>query len=196
MKEKFAKFIRIITVPPVLVSILIFILAVNRSEIFHGPHEILLSLICLAIVPVLAYPLQPVIPGLRDRGREGQRKLAFILSFAGYTAAMVLGLCFNSSPELKLIFGTYFLSVIILIIFNKFLKLRASGHACSITGPLVFLIYFIGARAILPCIVIFALIIWSSLVLKRHTPKDLTFGAAVSILSFLINYLMITMLYF
>ena len=190
MKEKTAKIIRVITVPPVLVTALILILVFSRPDIFRHVYELLLCFICLAVIPVLAYPLQPVLPKYRASGREGQRKLAFMLSFAGYTFGMLLGFILQVTVQLQLIFNTYFVSVILLIIFNRLLHLRASGHACSITGPLLFLVYFTGPAAVFPCVLIFILVIWSSLILKRHTPKDLTFGALVCIISFILNYLL------
>ena len=189
IKEKTAKAIRIVTIPPILVGILTVLLINIRPGLFRSPADIVLCLICLAIIPVLAYPLQPLLPSFRGKGREGQRRLAFILSFSGYAAGVIIGLISGVSAELQFIFNTYLVSVLILIIFNKLLHLRASGHACSITGALLFLIFFAGPAAVIPCIIIFILIIWSSLVLKRHTPLDLTLGSLVCAISFFINYL-------
>ena len=195
MKDKIAKIIRTVTVPPVLVAALVFILAALRSDVFQNRLQMLICIICLAIIPVLAYPLQPLIPSMRSLGREGQRKLAFILSLAGYTAGMAIGFITHVSDSLQFIYDTYFLSVMILVVFNKLMHLRASGHACSITGPLIFLVYFIGPAAVLPCVIIFLLIIWSSIVLKRHTPRDLALGSATCIISFIINYLIMSVLF-
>ncbi|HWT75543.1 MAG TPA: hypothetical protein VN258_12630 [Mobilitalea sp.] len=188
-KEKLAKMIRIITVPPVLIMILLAILNTVSNHIFKSQSEVLLSVLLLVLVPAAAYPLQPLFPSLKEKGREGQRNLAFILNLAGYGIAVIYGAFSHVSSGLQLIYNTYFISVFVLVIFNKIIKLRASGHACSITGPLVFLIYFIGWKCIIPCCIVFLLVVWSSLTLKRHTIKDLTAGSIICLIAFLCSFL-------
>lgn len=171
-----AKIIRVVTVPPVLLTILILLLWIGREDIFHSGAEAWLSWLLLGGIPLLAYPLQPMLPGFRKQGREGQRRLAFLLNAVGYTSAMIIGYVMNLSKHLKLIFATYFLSLVILIICNL-LHIRASGHACGVSGPLVLLVYFIGWKALIPCLAVGAAVVWSSLTLKRHTGRDLLLGA-------------------
>ena len=60
----------------------------------------------------------------------------------------------------------------------------------SMTGPLILLSYFIGWWCILPCAAFFAIIIWASLSLKRHTPKELVFGSLTAAVSFLLGILL------
>lgn len=183
---KFAKFIRGITVPPVLVFALILVISLYRNDVFVGTLDVLTVTICLFLIPILAYPLSRMIPSLRSKGREGQRNLAFTLSFVSYLVALIMGFYYHFESYVKLILLTYFLSVLILVIFNRFLQLRASGHACSITGPLVFLIYFFGWKAWIPCGFIAIGVVWSSLKLKRHTLKEMAFGVAICLMSFTI----------
>lgn len=190
-KERFAKIIRALSVPPVMVLVLIFILAFHTEDVFRNASEIVIMIVLLGIVPVLAYVLSGIIPAVRVQGREGQRKLAFITNLVGYSIALLWAVLANVDKELLLICLTYFLSVIILTICNKGFKFRASGHASSFTGPLVFLIYFFGWKAIIPSLFIAALIIWSSLYLKRHTAKELTGGILVNVISFIISQIII-----
>ena len=190
-KERFAKIIRALSVPPVMVSVLIFILAFHTEDVFRNASEIVIMIVLLGIVPVWAYVLSGIIPAVRVQGREGQRKLAFITNLVGYSIALLWAVLANVDKELLLICLTYFLSVIILTICNKGFKFRASGHASSFTGPLVFLIYFFGWKAIIPSLFIAALIIWSSLYLKRHTAKELTGGILVNVISFIISQIII-----
>lgn len=143
---------------------------------FAGPVQLALSLLFLVAVPLLAYPLAALLPLYRKQGREGQRNLAFLLNPLGYLAAVIYGCSADVSRSLLLIYLTYFLSVAVLLIFNKVLRQRASGHACGIAGPLILLIYFIGWMCVLPCAIIFAAVTWSSLYLHRHTPGELTAG--------------------
>ncbi len=183
-KKKLAKVIRVITVPPLLIIVLLILLYNFRADIFNSPWELLWLLLLLGVVPVLAYPLQLLLPGWKAKGREGQRKLAFIMSIAGYTAAMAVGYGMHVSNDLQLICNTYFISVVLLAILNKLLHVRASGHACSMTGPLVFLIYYIGWIYLPISLIVAAAVIWSSLYLKRHTVKDLILGILVCLAAF------------
>lgn len=183
-KNKLAKAIRVISVPPLLIMLLLILLYAFRRDIFGNPWDLLCMLVLLGIVPILAYPLQAVLPGWKEKGREGQRKLAFVLSIIGYTAAMAAGYLMNVSKELQLICNTYFISVVLLTVCNKLLHIRASGHACSMTGPLVFLIYFIGWQYFPVSLIVAAAVIWSSLYLKRHTVKDLILGILVCLIAF------------
>lgn len=191
MKNNFAKIIRIISVPPIMVTFLLFILNTARPDIFRNNVEVLISIILLGIVPVLAYPFQFLSSSLEDKGRIMQRKLAFIFSLIGYATALLWAILVHTSKELLMICSTYFISVVILTFFNKVLKKRASGHACSITGPLVFLIYLVDWKLIFPCIIIAMLIFWSSLYLQRHTKTDLFYGVLSSLLAFALSFIII-----
>lgn len=191
MKNTFAKIIRIISVPPVMITFLLVILNTTRPDIFRNNVEVLTSIILLGIVPVLAYPFQLLSSSLEDRGRIMQRKLAFIFSLIGYATALLWAILVHTSKELLIICATYFISVVILTFFNKVLKKRASGHACSITGPLVFLIYLVDWKLIFPCLIIATLIFWSSLYLQRHTKTDLFYGVLSNLLAFALSFIII-----
>lgn len=184
-KQLTAKIIRTVTVPPVMVLIMLVILWFRNNELFFHLSDAVAAVCGLVILPVLAYPLQRFSPKYKDAGREGQRRLAFIFSLLGYSICFVYGLIADVHIELRIIFITYFLSVVLLIICNNLLHIKASGHACSITGPLVFLAYFLGVRAVLPCVLLFSLICWSSLALKRHSKQELFFGTLVCVIAFL-----------
>lgn len=191
MKNNFSKIIRIISVPPIMVTFLLVILNTARPDIFRNNVEVLISIVLLGIVPVLAYPFQFLSSSLEDKGRIMQRKLAFIFSLIGYATALLWAILVHTSKELLMICSTYFISVVILTFFNKVLEKRASGHACSITGPLVFLIYLVDWKLIFPCIIIATLIFWSSLYLQRHTKTDLFYGVLSSLLAFALSFIII-----
>ena len=191
-KERIAKAIRVLSVPPVMVSVLILILAFSKDGIFRSALEIVITIVLLGFVPILAYGLQKILPGFKEQGREGQRKLAFITNLVGYSAAFLWALIADVENALLLICLTYFFSVVFLTICNNGLHYRASGHASSFTGPLVLLIYFFGWKVIIPCLVIAALIIWSSIYLKRHTVKEIVGGIVVCLLSFALSLVITT----
>lgn len=133
-------------------------------------------------------------PGIKAKGREGQRNLAFIMNLVGYGIALAWAILTNVRKELLLICLTYFLSVVFLSICNKGFHFRASGHASSFTGPLILMIYFIGWKVIIPALIIAALIIWSSICLKRHTIKELAGGILVNIIAFIFSVIIVTTL--
>lgn len=144
IKERIAKAIRIVSVPPIMISMLILILAFNKNNIFRNSTEIIIMIVLLGLVPALAYVLSSIIPEVKAKGREGQRKLAFITNLVGYSMALSWAVLTNVKKELLLICLTYFLSVVFLTICNKGFHFRASGHASSFTGPLILMIYFLG----------------------------------------------------
>lgn len=186
-KNKIAKAIRVATVPPIMVLLLFVILFIFRRNIFNNLFDLTLSILCFSIIPSVAYPLQKLISKNQNTAREVQRNLAFVFSFSGYLLAVLYGFFAHISRELSLIYHGYFISVLILILSNTLLKIRASGHGCSITGTLIYLIYFMGCKFILPCTILLFLVYWSSMKLKRHTFYELTSGCVIALLSFFLS---------
>lgn len=191
-KEHIAKIIRIISIPPIMVSILILILGFNKNNIFRNSTEIIIMIVLLGLVPSLAYVLSDLVPKIKEQGREGQRKLAFITNLAGYSIALLWAVFTNVDKELLLICLTYFLSVVLLTICNKGFHFRASGHASGFTGPLILLVYFLGWKYIIATLIIAVFIVWASVYLKRHTIKELAGGILVNILAFVFSVIIIT----
>lgn len=186
-----AHVVRILSVPPVMVSILTLLLYTCRPTLFRGAVDVVVLLACLAVVPVLAYPIARLIPALKQGGRRLERRLAFILSGIGYAAGFVYGLASSCGRELKMIFTTYFLSVVLLSLCNKLLRFRASGHSCAVTSPILFSCLFLfdmshPARTVAllaVASVVWGVILWASLYLKRHTLPQLLAGTAICALS-------------
>ncbi|MBE6604266.1 MAG: hypothetical protein E7639_00990 [Ruminococcaceae bacterium] len=183
-----AKVIRGITVPPAVVAVLLILLWCMRADVIGNAADFWLSLLFLAVVPVLAYPLQRIIPVFRAQGQRGARKLAFILSFCGYTAAVVISLVRGAVPNLAYIAAVYLCSVLVLTAINVFTPWHASGHACSMVGPVALLGCFFGLPAILVGILVVALSFWASVYLKRHTVREYFLGALSPILAGVLMY--------
>ena len=194
MTKLLAKAVRVVTIPPVMICALLLILYFARRSLFSSAGQLLWALLFLMVVPILAYPVSYLVPKWREKGREGQRSLAFLFSFAGYTGGAIYAFAAGVGDGLLLIFLTYFLSVLGLILLQKGFRQRASGHACSMTGPLILLSYFIGWWCVPPCAVVFAIIIWASLALKRHTPKELILGSLTAGIAFLAGLLLVYLL--
>ena len=186
--KKIAKIIRGITVPPAIVTVLFVLLYFLRDDVIPNPLDLVFSLFFLAVVPVLAYPLQAIVPAFRPGGQKMKRKLAFILSIMGYIAAFTVSLVRGAVPNLAYIDAVYLCSVLVLTALNVFTPWHASGHACSIVGPIALLACFFGWGAILAGAAVIALSFWSSVYLKRHTVREYLLGAVSSLLSALMMY--------
>lgn len=186
--KTFAKIIRGCTVPPAIVTALLLLLYFLRDDVVTNPLDLVFSLFFLAVVPVLAYPLQAIVPAFRPGGQKMKRKLAFILSIMGYIAAFTVSLIRGAIPNLAYIDAVYLCSVCVLTTLNIFTPWHASGHACSIVGPIALLACFFGWHAILLGGAVVALSFWSSVYLKRHTVREYLLGAVSPLISALLMY--------
>jgi MFS family permease len=191
--DKAARIIRIITVAPIMAIAALSILFGLKPEIFGGVFQYIISVIFLTVFPLLAYPLQPIIPSLSKKGRDGQRKLAIIMAVCGYLFGIISALCFNAPKTIWLIYLTYFISGIGIALFNKALKIRASGHACGVVGPIALLIYFLGAWGLIGAVIIIP-VFWACIKMKRHTLPQLIWGSIIPIAAFLLSLLLILLL--
>jgi hypothetical protein len=188
MKNKFM-LIRVITVPPVFAAILLMLILILRPSEAGELYHILTGILCLTVLPLLAYPLQRFIPVFKDRGREGQRTLAMIFSCIGYVLVVATAYALNAPVTLKMIYWEYLLCGIGILISNKLIKIKASGHACGIVGPVVMLLY-LGMPI---CSVIAALIsvpvFVSSIKTRRHTVSELVAGSVIPCLMLVIVHI-------
>ncbi len=185
----FAKVIRTVCIPPVMVAGLILLLYLHRPALFGDLRVAVTALCLLAILPALAYPCSYMIASVREKGREGQRSLAMYFSALGYILAFFYGLLVPCEKELQMLFFTYLLSVALILVGNKLLHIRISGHACSVSGPIVLGCYFLGLGGILGGVAVYALVLWSSLYLRRHTLLDFILGTLTCLVSFFISWL-------
>ena len=186
---KIAHAVRIISVPPVMVGILIILLFTLRDDVFANPAEMVISALGLTVLPILAYPVSAMIPKIRAKGREGQRSLAMYFSTVGYVAVFIYGLIAGVGTGLMHIYAGYLFSVVIILIGNKVFKVRISGHACSVSGPLVYSGYFLGIWGIIVGVVCWGVILWASLAMKRHTFKEFLLGTLTCLVSFTVGWL-------
>ena len=184
-----AHIVRIISIPPVMVGILLVLLFTLRDDVLTTPVEFAVSLAGLTILPILAYPVSMVIPAIRKKGREGQRSLAMYFSAIGYVGVFVYGLAAHVGTGLMHIYAGYLFSVVIILVGNKVFKVRISGHACSVSGPLVYSGYFLGFGGIIVGAVCWVAILWASLVMKRHTLREFLFGTLTCLFSFTVGWL-------
>lgn len=188
-KEKkslsFDKILRILTVAPFMALIMFTIIYALSPELTTGLGNYFILVSFVVIFPLLAYPLQRFIPGFKGKGRRGQRNLAIIMSFAGYIFCTIIILLIASTRLEKLISVTYLFSGILMALFNKAVKINASGHACGIAGPIAVLTYIYGWYGLLALPLIVAVCV-SSIRMKSHTLLQFVSGAIISVASMFI----------
>ena len=188
--NKLAKAIRVLTIPPLMVAALLCVLFFF-DDVFPTVGDFWLAMLLLAIVPVLAYPFQKLSPRLAAGGRPMQRKLAFVFSFLGYGTAVVCSILRDAVPNLLYISVVYLVSVILLTVFNCLTPWRASGHACSISGPILLICLFIGWYAIPIGALIFGASFWASVYMKRHTVREFGLGVLCALGAAIITYFLV-----
>lgn len=185
------KIIRRFTVPPVFAAILLVTVFFVFPEYYGTPLHLLAGLFFLSLLPTLAYPLQKYIPHFRSRGREGQRSLAMLFSFSGYLLGTVVTLLARAPRQLLALYLAYLLCGIGMLLLNKLVGIKASGHACGIVGPIILLYYF---GLILPATVGLMLVIpvfVSSIQTKQHTAPQLFCGSMIPAVFVTMAYLLL-----
>lgn len=186
-KERLAKGIRIVTIPPVLAAVMLLILYQRYGGTFALHTELITAVLLLAVTPMLAYPIAAVCKG-RDR-RKTERKLAFLFNLIGYLCALLIGSIFHYSHMLMTIFAAYATAVVLLTLLNQLTTIRASGHACSCVLPYLFLVRWLEPWVLLILVPLYAAEFWASVELKRHTVLEFLWGSIVAAVSFLLSLL-------
>ena len=181
MNASAARIIRICTLAPLLAAVMLVFLYAAQPEIFGSLGGLLRQLLFLSLFPLLAYPVQPLIPSFREKGREGQRHLAMIFAFAGYLLNGIVNICVHPSRELSLIGWVYLLSGITILLCNRIFQLRASGHAAGI-GAVIGLLTLTGhPGTLVVALPLLFLVFWSSIAAKRHTLSQLISGTLIPV---------------
>ena len=188
-----AMVIRKIMIPPVMAAVFFTVLLFLKKGTFVFAADYIAAMIGIVIFPVLAYPVSLLAPALREKGREGQRNLAFIFSAAGYVLTFLYALQPGRSDAFRLITLIYVLSVAMLLFFNKLLHIRASGHSCSVSGPMIACLLFFGAKCLLPCLVLYGLSLWSSVVTRRHTAGEFLMGSFANLVASALAVILISL---
>lgn len=179
MKNKIYKIISIISVAPLVALYVLTAIYFHDKNIFGG--NVLwygISIFFLTLMPLSAYLLEHVLPAYKTAGREGERKLAFLMCIAGYVLGTIVSFAFRAPLVVKMIFTSYLVSGGILALVNSMTKLKASGHACGVAGPFVVLFYLLGIKVwyiILTLIPVF----WARIAMGRHSLKELISGAMI-----------------
>lgn len=181
-----AKIVRVITVAPFMAALMLTVIWFSRPESYLNFGHYLYALGALTIFPLLSYPVSVIIPPIRKKGRDGQRNLAIVFSVIGYIAGILGSVFFGAGRIELLIFLTYLLSGVSIALSSFVFGVKASGHACGVSGPIAMMIYVLG----LPYAAMYALlgaVVWASLKIKRHTPVQLVLGSIIPVAAMLVS---------
>ena len=181
-----AKIVRVMTVAPFMAAFMLTVIWIVKPDSYLGFSHYLYALCALTVFPLLSYPVSAIVPSLRKKGRNGQRNLAIIFSVVGYIAGILGSFIFGAGRIELLIFLTYLFSGISIALSSFVFGVKASGHACGVSGPIAMMIYVLG----LPYIALYGLlgvVVWASLKIKRHTPVQLLLGSVIPVLAMLIS---------
>ncbi len=186
MSTKIAKTFRIILLAPVVASIMLAIIQICKPQIFVSTTQLWISVVCLVVFPVIAYPVSYVIPKIRQGGRNAQRNLAICFAFIGYVVGLVFTLVLPSSMEQKIMFLTYLISAVLIALFSFVFKIKASGHMCGVAGPIAYVTLFISPWALV-AVGLLLIVYHSSIKLKRHTPSQLFLGTIFPVIALFVS---------
>lgn len=180
--DKVCKVARILTLAQLLAAFSLTMLYFFRPEVYPTGWHYAYMLFYLGILPMLAYPLQPIVPKFKHKGREGQRTLAMIFAVVGYLLSALTCALTDATPDMWLVTLEYLISGVLILVFNKVFHLRASAHGCGTAGPIFLLMYFglYIPSAIMAVLTVIAYV--SSVKMKRHTYPQLIGGSLISVL--------------
>ena len=184
MKQKFAQAVRILTTPPVFSALMCTLLYVIVPGSFASLGHYLLAIVCLSLLPVLAYPVSYLIPALRRGGRKTQRNLALVFSVLGYLIGFLAAVLDGGAAMEKVVFGTYLISGTTLAVCTL-LHFKASGHTCGCSGPIALLAMFVSPWFLLGYPLLTP-IVWASKRLGRHSTSQLVIGAVIPVVMLLL----------
>ena len=112
-RQKLAKAIRVISAPPFAAAAFALILYFNPAGAIVRRDQLVACLLGLSVGPVLAYPISAAL----HTGREKQRVIAMYISLLSYGVLLAWSLLRPNSSEFRFVCMTYFMSVIMLIVF-------------------------------------------------------------------------------
>ncbi len=178
MKNKIFKIISVLSVAPLIALYVLTAIYRHDARVFGGGLWYGISIVFLTILPISAYLLEYWLPAYKTRGRQGERRLAFVMCISGYVLGTLASLVLHAPRGVQMIFLSYLVSGGLLTLVNSVFKFKASGHACGTAGPYLPLIYFMGGKV---WYVIFLLVpvYWARISMGRHTWKELLSGTAI-----------------
>ncbi|MGN1051905.1 MAG: hypothetical protein ACI4SH_00785 [Candidatus Scatosoma sp.] len=180
------KTVRVFTVPPVGALAAIFIAYFSEKSYFGGVWNLVLAVVFLALLPLAGYAVWLFVPALKKGGRKTQRKCAIVAAFGGYVAGAAVSFCLSQPAQEKTLFLLYAFSGALIAALNA-CKIKASGHACGVAGPAIYLARIVNVKFLFSLLLLLPVYV-SSVRLRRHTAAQLCIGTLVPAAAFFAAY--------
>lgn len=171
-----SKIIRVLTLAPLMCLVASLIIYFSKPSYYASFSSFITSTLLLVIFPLLAYPIYYIVPPFKKKGRVFQRKLAIIFAFISYIVVFALSFIFKDSWSIRVFYFAYVFSSICIFASTKLLHFNASGHAAGMTGPIIYLSFYVSPWYLLGLILV-VLVYLASLYMKRHTLLELIWGS-------------------
>jgi len=182
MKQKTAKIISYLFIPPINLLITFFVL----SNQIYIDSELKFTTILIALIFGLILPIS-VFVYLRFKGKiinddatvKGERTLPYIIGTGLAINALVLAYIFELHPLIIALWFAYIVIQLAMIIINLYWKI--SAHLIGIGIPFA-TFYFLFQSDVIYLILIPIIVGWARLTLKVHTPMEVIAGFLLGIL--------------
>ncbi|MCF8241218.1 MAG: hypothetical protein K9J16_07515 [Melioribacteraceae bacterium] len=191
LSYKTARIISNIFVPPSFTFLLFLLAALTFESEFNGKWIVLLSgLFYGLILPIIFFVILRKWSKVSniDATIKEERTVPYLIGIILSLSAALTLYSFGTSSISIFLWLIYASNTFLMILINKFWKI--SAHAIGASIPMGALIYIYGASSIYYLLVI-AVISWSRLKLKVHTPAQVLAGILFGIV---LTYLQIILL--
>ena len=158
----------------------VMILLLHFAGGFFPGFDYLWAIFFLAVLPSLSYLVWWIVPKLREKGRSTQRFLAVLFSVIGYIGGTLYCVFVSGTNVELMVYLTYLISGILILVFSYVFHLKGSGHACGLAGPIAMMTYRLTPFYAIG-FVLLAIVFWCSLKLNRHNMPQLIVGSAMPI---------------
>jgi len=182
---KFARLVSDFISPPVVYAVMGFLLAWYALPTLEGVVWGAFYGFFISLVPVLYVLYLYRVGRVRDMHMSDirQRRIPYLISIVG--AVIVFGsiLTFDGPELLGSLAVSNFIGLTILWIINFYWLI--SSHMASISLAGLFIMFVFGIQTVVLVLPLVMLVFWARLVLRRHTPLQLTAGMVVGIFTIL-----------
>ena len=176
MKNKIAKTISYLFIPPINLLITFIIL----SNQIYVDAELKINTVLIALIFGLILPIS-VFVYLRFKGKimnddataKDERTLPYIIGTGLAINALILAFIFELHPLIIALWFSYILIQIVMLIINLYWKI--SAHLIGVGIPLA-TFYFLFQTDVFYLILIPIIVGWARLTLKVHTPMQVLSG--------------------
>lgn len=192
MKNKFARFISTIFVPPSFTIIVYVIFAFTiETTIQKSLTVFLVALIFGFILPIAMFVLMRKKKMISDNDAmvKDQRTLPYLIAIIFYLVGLII-LIFAEVSRISIAFWFCYISnTIVTIIINKYWKI--SAHSMGASGAAAALFFTFGWSSFV-AMIITLLVGWSRIELKCHTISQVIAGIILAFISVYIQMKIIT----